>query len=114
MAMRYCLDTNTAIYFLAGRLSEPLPEGEWLISVITELELRSYSFATPGDERSVVEFIGQILVVDLTREMAFTGLEDLIIPESGGDRYFVVGLADVLGQSERLLAYNDPPPEGLA
>lgn len=46
--------------------------------------------------------------------MAFTGLEDLIIPESGGDRYFVVGLADVLGQSERLLAYNDPPPEGLA
>lgn len=35
------LDTNTAIYFLAGRLSEPLPEGERLISVITELELRS-------------------------------------------------------------------------
>lgn len=67
--MRYCLDTNTAIYFLAGRLSEPLPEGEWLISVITELELRSYSFATPGDERSVVEFIGQILVVDLTPEI---------------------------------------------
>ena len=26
----------------------------------------------------------------------------------------MVGLADVLGQSERLLAYNDPPPEGLA
>ncbi len=46
--------------------------------------------------------------------MAFTGLEDLIIPESGGDGYFVVGLADVLGQSERLLAYNDPPPKGLA
>jgi len=46
--------------------------------------------------------------------MAFTGLEDLIIPESGGDGYFVVGLADVLGQSERLLGYNAPPPEGLA
>ena len=46
--------------------------------------------------------------------MAFTGLEDLIIPESGGDGYFVVGLADILGQRERLLAYNDPPPEGLA
>ena len=67
--MRYCLDTNTAIYFLAGRLSEPLPEGEWLISVITELELRSYSFATPSDERRVAEFIGQIPVVDLTPEI---------------------------------------------
>lgn len=67
--MRYCLDTNTAIYFLAGRLSEPLPEGEWLISVITELELRSYSFATPGDALRVAEFIGQIPVVDLTPEI---------------------------------------------
>ena len=67
--MRYCLDTNTAIYFLAGRLSEPLPEGEWLIWVITELEPRSYSFATPGDELRVAEFIGQIPVVDLTPEI---------------------------------------------
>ncbi len=32
--MKYCLDTNAAIYFLAGHLSEPLPAGEWLISVI--------------------------------------------------------------------------------
>lgn len=46
--------------------------------------------------------------------MAFIGLENLIIPESGGEGYFVVGLADVLGQSERLLAYNDSPPNGLA
>jgi len=45
--------------------------------------------------------------------VAFTGLENLIIPESGEEGYFVVGLADVLGQSERLLTYNDPPPEGL-
>jgi len=67
--MRYCLDTNTAIYFLAGRLSEPLPEGEWLISVITELELRSYPFATPDDERKVAEFLAQIPVVDLTPEV---------------------------------------------
>lgn len=67
--MRYCLDTNAAIYFLAGRLAEPLADGEWLISVITELELRSYPFATAEDERSVAEFIGQIGVVDLTPEV---------------------------------------------
>jgi hypothetical protein len=45
---------------------------------------------------------------------SFDGLENLIIPESGNDGYFVVGLADVLGQSDKLLAYNDPPPQGLA
>lgn len=44
---------------------------------------------------------------------SFDGLENLLIPESGNEGYFVVGLADVLGQSDRLLAYNDPPPEGL-
>lgn len=69
MAMRYCLDTNTAIYFLAGRLAEPLPDGEWLLSVITELELRSYAFASADDERKVSEFIGRIPVVDLTPEI---------------------------------------------
>lgn len=67
--MRYCLDTNTAIYFLAGRLAEPLPDGEWLISVITELELRSYAFASASDERKVSEFIGRIPVIDLTPEI---------------------------------------------
>ena len=69
MEMRYCLDTNTAIYFLAGRLAEPLPDGEWLISVITELELRSYAFASASDERKVSEFIGRIPVIDLTPEI---------------------------------------------
>jgi len=67
--MRYCLDTNAAIYFLAGRLSEPLPAGEWLISVITELELRSYPFATRDDERRVAEFLSQIPAIDLTPEI---------------------------------------------
>lgn len=45
--------------------------------------------------------------------MAFTGLEDLIISESGEDGYFVVGLVDVLGQRTQLLGYEDTPPTGL-
>ena len=69
MAMRYCLDTNTAVYFLAGRLAAPLPDGEWLLSVITELELRSYAFASASDEHKVSEFIWRIPVVDLTPEI---------------------------------------------
>jgi len=45
--------------------------------------------------------------------MPFTGLENLVVPESGQEGYFVVGLADILGQREWLLAYDDPPPAGL-
>ena len=96
MAVRYCLDTHTAIYFLAGRLAEPLPEGEWLISVITELELRSYSFATSGDELKVAEFFdcleaGDSLDVFLEefpsvcREQAVSALElalEVIAPDA--------------------------------
>ena len=67
--MKYCLDTNTALYFLAGRLSEPLPEGEWLISAITELEVRSYPFATAEDESRAAEFLAAIPVCDLTPEV---------------------------------------------
>jgi len=45
--------------------------------------------------------------------MAFTGLENLVISESGDEGCFVLGLADVLGQSDRLLLNQDPPPELL-
>lgn len=45
--------------------------------------------------------------------MAFTGLDNLIVPESGEEGYFIVGLVDILGQGKRLLSYDDPPPTGL-
>jgi predicted nucleic acid-binding protein len=36
------LDTNVVLYFLGGRLANPLPSGEYFVSVITEIELLSY------------------------------------------------------------------------
>lgn len=36
------LDTNVVLYFLGGRLVNPLPSGQYFISVITEIELLSY------------------------------------------------------------------------
>jgi hypothetical protein len=40
--LRALLDTNAALYFLGGRLSEPLPAAQYFASVITEIELLSY------------------------------------------------------------------------
>lgn len=36
------IDTNVVLYFLGGRLVNPLPSGQYFISVITEIELLSY------------------------------------------------------------------------
>ena len=33
------LDTNVALYLLGGRLAEPLPGGNYGVSVVTEMEL---------------------------------------------------------------------------
>ncbi|WP_238360797.1 hypothetical protein [Iningainema tapete] len=33
------LDTNVVLYLLGGRLAKPLPSGQYVVSVITEIEL---------------------------------------------------------------------------
>ena len=38
MGMSIVLDTNAVLYFLAGRLAEPLPQADFYVSVITEIE----------------------------------------------------------------------------
>ena len=40
---RYLLDTNAVIYLLSGRLVLPLPDGQYSVSIITEIELLSFS-----------------------------------------------------------------------
>ncbi len=40
--MNIVLDTNAVLYFLGGRLAEPLPQANFYVSVITEIELLSY------------------------------------------------------------------------
>lgn len=42
MALNRVLDTNAVLYLLGGRLAEPLPEGRYFASVMTEMELLSY------------------------------------------------------------------------
>ena len=45
------LDTNIILYFLGGRLVDPLPTGEYFLSVITEIELLSYPSIGVDEER---------------------------------------------------------------
>jgi predicted nucleic acid-binding protein len=54
---RYLLDTNAVIYLVNGRLALPLPEGQYSISVITEIELLSFQNLPEEEERRIRELL---------------------------------------------------------
>lgn len=69
------LDTNVVLYFLGGRLANPLPLGQYFVSVITEIELLSYPSLTPDEETQIRDFLTKITVVGIEsniKEVAIT------------------------------------------
>ena len=52
MALKFVLDTNAVLYFLGDRLAEPLPSGDYFVSIITEMELLSYPSITPSQSNT--------------------------------------------------------------
>ncbi len=60
------LDTNVALYLLSGRLAEPLPQGDYGVSVITEMELLAWPSLTDEEEARVREFLGRVVVCELS------------------------------------------------
>ena len=59
------LDTNVALYYLGGRLINPLPAGQYFVSVITEIELLSYSSLTFEEEALIRDFLTHVTVMGL-------------------------------------------------
>ncbi|MBI4937282.1 MAG: type II toxin-antitoxin system VapC family toxin [Nitrosomonadales bacterium] len=58
---RYLLDTNAIIYLVNGRLASPLPDGKYSISIITEIELLSFSGLSDEEEQRIHDLL---LVLD--------------------------------------------------
>jgi predicted nucleic acid-binding protein len=67
--VRRLLDTNAVLYLLGGRLAAPLPPGEYLISVITEMELLSYPSLDSRSEKQITDFLTEVAVIGLTRDV---------------------------------------------
>lgn len=68
---RYMLDTNAVIYLLSGRIRMPLPEGQYSASIITEIELLSFSGLTEKDEQKIKNLllaIDRIYLTDSVRD----------------------------------------------
>jgi predicted nucleic acid-binding protein len=66
MDMSIVLDTNAVLYFLAGLLAEPLPQDDFFVSVITEIELLSYPLISKEDEVEIRAFLKDVTIIDLT------------------------------------------------
>ncbi|NDJ20442.1 PIN domain-containing protein [Nostoc sp. B(2019)] len=59
------LDTNVVLYFLGGRLVNPLPSGQYFISVITEIELLSYPSLSPDEETQIIDLLNKITIIGI-------------------------------------------------
>lgn len=64
--MNSVLDTNAVLYFLAGRLRQPLPQANYYLSVITEIELLSYPLLKKEEETAIREFCNDVTIMGIT------------------------------------------------
>lgn len=66
MVLRRVLDTNAILYLLGGKLSQPLPAGQYFISVISEIELLSYPLLDESAQSKIENFFSEITIVGLS------------------------------------------------
>ncbi|HEY2800893.1 MAG TPA: type II toxin-antitoxin system VapC family toxin, partial [Chthoniobacterales bacterium] len=80
-------DTNVALYLLGGRLADPIPAGDYGISVTTEMELLAWPSLAPEEEEKVRAFIANLAVCELTpairsRAVALRREQHLKLPDA--------------------------------
>lgn len=69
MTTRYVLDTNVVLDLLGGRLLNPLPVGEFYLSVITEMEMLSYPTISKAEELRIQQFLAQVKVMGVGEDV---------------------------------------------
>ena len=64
-ACDFLRDTNCVIYLQQGRLAAPLPPGRFALSVINEIELRSFSGLTDEQENALKALFDSVSIISL-------------------------------------------------
>lgn len=72
---RYLLDTNAIIYLIGGRLAAPLPAGHYSFSVISEIELLSFSGLSAEDEQKISELLALLDRVELNQTVRLEAIK---------------------------------------
>jgi predicted nucleic acid-binding protein len=63
------LDTNSIIYIQKGQVKESLPDAEIYISVITRMELLSFSNLDEKSRKELLVFLSSFAIVPLNRKV---------------------------------------------
>jgi predicted nucleic acid-binding protein len=63
------LDTNVVLYYLGGRLQKPLDKKQYVISIITEIELLSYPSIQADELKTIQNFLDDVTVVELKKSI---------------------------------------------
>jgi predicted nucleic acid-binding protein len=71
------LDTNTVLYFLSGdeTISDFIKQKKIFISIITEMELLSYSKITSKELKIISGFISEITVININNDIKETAIK---------------------------------------
>jgi len=67
--LNYLLDTNIILYYLGGKLKQGLPNGKFIVSFVTEIELLSYPGLAINDEQTIRRFLEKLQIVGLSQEI---------------------------------------------
>lgn len=74
--MKIVVDTNIVLYYLGGRLLEFPPAGNRIcLSVVSEIELLSYSKITEAEERRIRQFIAASTIIGISQEVKVSTIE---------------------------------------
>ncbi len=73
--MNYTLDTNIMIYLLNGNLAEKLPNGRFYTSIISRLELFSFSGLSEEKCNEIERFLNITLQINLTEAVCKKTIE---------------------------------------
>ena len=68
--MSRVLDTNIVLYHLSGQLADPLPAGDYAISVISVIEALSYPMLEEAEEDAILRFLTHVEVIDVSMKIA--------------------------------------------
>lgn len=116
--MNAIFDTNIVIYLQKGMLARPLPRGEYLLSVTSELELRSFHGLDAESQSWLNAFLSDISIVELDERVKqntvrLRRVHRLRLPDASIAASALAHQATLLTNDQRLLAIPGLQSESL-
>lgn len=100
---RYLIDTNIAIYLLAGdkRIADILDQNQIYLSFISELELLSFKKLSEAEDIIIKEFLNDTVIIDINKR-----IKDFVI-DFRRERKFRLPDAIIAATAKFLTTFND-------